>query len=79
MTMLRAMILAAAVGPFGADVVAAQGVPQGEVAKKLVGAWRYVGTTVDGVNKPRGNNPKGMARCRCRLHRTSSANAPARS
>jgi Lipocalin-like domain len=60
MTMLRAMILAAAVGPFGADVVAAQGVPQGEVAKKLVGAWRYVGTTVDGVNKPRGNNPKGM-------------------
>jgi hypothetical protein len=24
----------------------------GEVAKKLVGAWRYVGTTIDGVNKP---------------------------
>src|ERR1700681_4329119 len=32
----------------------------GEVAKKLVGAWRYVGTTIDGVNKPRGNNPKGI-------------------
>jgi len=30
------------------------------VASRLVGAWRYVGTTVDGVNKPRGNNPKGM-------------------
>jgi hypothetical protein len=32
----------------------------GEVAKKLVGAWRYVATTIDGVNKPRGNNPKGI-------------------
>ena len=32
----------------------------GEVAKKLVGAWRYVGTTMDGVNKPRGINPKGL-------------------
>ena len=32
----------------------------GEVAKKLVGAWRYVGTTIDGADKPRGNNPKGI-------------------
>ena len=31
-----------------------------EVAKRLVGAWRYIGTKVDGVNKPRGSNPKGM-------------------
>jgi hypothetical protein len=31
-----------------------------EVAKKLIGAWRYIGTTVDGVNRPRGNHPKGM-------------------
>ena len=44
----------------------------GEVAKKLVGAWRYVATTIDGVNKPRGNNPKGiiyygpLAECLCR-------------
>jgi hypothetical protein len=29
-------------------------------AQRFVGAWRYVGTTIDGVAKPRGNDPKGM-------------------
>jgi hypothetical protein len=33
---------------------------QEEVAKKLLGAWRYVGTTVDGKNRDRGANPGGM-------------------
>ena len=32
----------------------------GRSCKELVGAWRYVATTIDGVNKPRGNNPKGI-------------------
>ena len=35
--------------------------PQSEVAKRFVGAWRYVGTTIDGKPRPdRGANPKGM-------------------
>jgi hypothetical protein len=33
---------------------------QGEIAKKLVGAWRYVGTRINGANWDRGANPKGM-------------------
>ena len=33
---------------------------QGEVAKKLMGAWRYVGTRINGSNWDRGANPKGM-------------------
>jgi hypothetical protein len=33
---------------------------QGEVAKKLIGAWRYIGTRIDGGNWDRGANPKGM-------------------
>jgi hypothetical protein len=32
----------------------------GEAAKRLVGAWRYVGTRVDGEKFDRGANPKGM-------------------
>jgi hypothetical protein len=35
--------------------------PAGEIAKRLIGAWRYVGMTLDG--KPgttRGSNPKGI-------------------
>jgi Lipocalin-like domain len=32
----------------------------GEVANKLLGAWRYVGTRIDGGNWDRGANPKGM-------------------
>jgi len=34
--------------------------PQGEVAKKLLGAWRYVGTRRDRKDYSRGANPKGM-------------------
>src|SRR5262245_6447108 len=60
MSVLYSLLLAAAVAPFGMGGAAAQGAPQDEAAKKLVGAWRYIGTTIDGVNKPRGNNPKGM-------------------
>ena len=33
---------------------------QGEAAKKLIGAWRYVGTRINGGNWDRGPNPKGM-------------------
>jgi Lipocalin-like domain len=32
----------------------------GEVANKLLGAWRYVGTRINGGNWNRGANPKGM-------------------
>ena len=32
----------------------------GEMAKKLLGAWRYVGTRINGGNWNRGANPKGM-------------------
>ena len=31
-----------------------------EVADKLMGAWRYVGTRINGANWDRGANPKGM-------------------
>jgi hypothetical protein len=55
---LRSMMLAAAaVALFGVNA----SVAQDDAARKIVGAWRYVGTTVDG--KPRvgrGDNPKGM-------------------
>jgi len=33
---------------------------QAEVAKKLIGAWRYVGTRRDGKDYDRGASPKGM-------------------
>ena len=32
----------------------------GEVANKLLGAWRYVSTRINGSNWDRGANPKGM-------------------
>jgi hypothetical protein len=32
----------------------------GDVAKQLLGAWRYVGTRINGGNWDRGANPKGM-------------------
>jgi hypothetical protein len=39
----------------------AQSPSQSEVAQKLAGAWRYIGTTIDGKPRPgRGDNPKGM-------------------
>jgi hypothetical protein len=53
----------AAVGrrvPLGVAGASGEEMTTGEVAKKLVGTWRYVATTIDGVNKPRGNNPKGI-------------------
>ena len=56
---LRAMLLVAVLTPFGVTGAAAQEAG-GRAAKKLVGAWRYVGTTVDGKPKPRGDNPKGL-------------------
>ncbi len=31
-----------------------------EVAQKLIGAWRYMGTRLDGKRFDRGPNPKGM-------------------
>src|SRR4051794_20809862 len=34
--------------------------PQGDAAKRILGAWSYVGTWVDGVPRDRGNNPSGM-------------------
>ena len=35
--------------------------PNGEVAKRFFGAWRYVGSNVDGKPVPgRGANPKGL-------------------
>src|ERR1700747_2826510 len=34
--------------------------PQGEAAKKLMGAWRYVSTRINGGPWDRGADPKGM-------------------
>src|ERR1043166_3972274 len=56
MRLWSTIMLAAAVVPFGAAGTSAQD----GAAKNFVGAWRYIGTTIDGVAKPRGNNPKGM-------------------
>lgn len=33
---------------------------QSEVARKLIGSWRYIGTRINGGNWDRGANPKGM-------------------
>ncbi len=33
---------------------------QDDVARKLMGAWRYLGTRLNGGNWDRGANPKGM-------------------
>jgi hypothetical protein len=33
---------------------------ESDVAQKLLGAWRYVGTRINGGNWDRGANPKGM-------------------
>jgi hypothetical protein len=64
MSGLRAMLLAAVIMPFGVTGMFTQELAaqesQGDAAKKLVGAWRYIGTTIDGKPKPRGDNPKGM-------------------
>ena len=33
---------------------------ESDVARRLIGAWRYVGTRIDGGNWDRGANPKGI-------------------
>lgn len=33
---------------------------QGEIANKLLGSWRYLGTRIDGRSWDRGASPKGM-------------------
>jgi len=39
----------------------AQSPPQGDIAKRFFGAWRYVGTSIDGKPRPgRGVEPKGI-------------------
>src|SRR5262245_14075183 len=58
--MLSAVLLSAAVVLLGADGANSQTVTKEEVSKKLVGVWRYIGTTIDGQSKPRDANPKGM-------------------
>jgi len=58
--LLSAMLLTAALLPFGATHAAAQPMSKDEIAKKIVGSWRYVGTWVDGVPRTRGANPQGM-------------------
>ena len=41
--------------------MSAQAKPNGEVAKRFFGAWRYLGSTVDGKPVPgRGANPQGI-------------------
>ena len=56
MSDLRTLLIALATVSLGAGTASAQS----DLAKQFVGAWRYIGTTIDGQNKPRGNNPKGM-------------------
>jgi len=46
--------------PLGAAVANGQQMTRDEVAQKIVGAWRYIGTWVDGVPRNRGANPTGM-------------------
>ena len=55
-----ALLVAAVAALAGMETAMAQAAPQGDVAKRIVGAWRYIGTTIDGQNKARGNNPSGM-------------------
>jgi hypothetical protein len=57
---LAAMLLAAAMAPLGVVVADSQAMTKDEVAQKIIGAWRYVGTWVDGVPRNRGANPTGM-------------------
>jgi Lipocalin-like domain len=60
---LRAALTLAFVfaGTLPMSSASAQSLSQSDVAQKLVGAWRYVGTTIDGKPRPgRGDNPKGM-------------------
>ena len=63
MRSISALVLPAVllVTSLGAGPATAQSPPQAEVAKKFFGAWRYVGTWIDGKPRAgRGANPKGM-------------------
>jgi hypothetical protein len=60
MPLSAVVIFLGVIGATGQQVTRNQQMTRDEVTRKLVGAWRYVGTTIDGVNKPRGKNPKGM-------------------
>ena len=57
---LWAALLAVAIAPLGAAGANSQPMTKDEVAQKIVGAWRYVGSWVDGVPRNRGANPTGM-------------------
>ena len=57
---LSVMLLAAVTGAMGAPGAGAQPLPPGEAAKLIVGAWRYISTTVDGKPRDRGAKPTGM-------------------
>src|SRR3981081_88711 len=60
---IGAIVLPALLLVSGLDAIpaGAQSPPQGEVAKRFFGAWRYVGTSIDGKPRPgRGSNPKGI-------------------
>jgi len=57
---LGAIILGSAL-TVAPDSALSQSASQGEAAKRFVGAWRYLGTTIDGKPRAdRGANPKGM-------------------
>ena len=53
------MLLSAAI-MLVAGPTSGQQMTKDEIAQKIVGAWRYVGTWVDGVPRNRGANPTGM-------------------
>jgi Lipocalin-like domain len=56
-----AAILCAAVAAAPMGMGSASGQSSQGDAKRFVGAWRYVGTTIDGKPRPgRGANPKGV-------------------
>jgi hypothetical protein len=57
---LAAMLLAAVIAPAGAATANSQTMTKDEVAQKIVGAWRYIGTWIDGMPRNRGANPTGM-------------------
>ena len=54
----RALLLAGAL--LAVSAIANAQTADGDGAKRLVGAWRYVGTWIDGRPRDRGPNPKGM-------------------
>ena len=54
------MLLTVAVSSLTAATANGQQMSKDEVAKQIVGAWRYIGTWVDGVPRNRGANPTGM-------------------